>query len=188
MLSGAELVVEADVDGDGSGETGVFDLSSDVEITFSPATQALASFRDGTIQAIAANLTGIDSRSALRLDIGQGVFVVDVSFISFEGSSGQWGDGSLDPAADATGDGPLRQLSVLAEYLNQGRFDSRQAAKLQTAEYSDGGEYDSLDVAPVDQPSLSFAADDPSAISGSISFVSVASLGRATVSAQQDDS
>ena len=187
-LQGAELTLPADVDGDGSTETGVFDLSAGIEISPRVRTGDLIGGSGSQAAAVLNYVTDTDARTGFNLDLGGGATVVDVSFRGFEGSTGQWGDGSGNAAADATGENVFRQVSVLFQYLRTGTFDSRSPATLAWGEYSASGVYDPLDVSP-EEPQLTFAADEQtSAFDGTITLVSTQAIADATTpSDQQDD-
>jgi hypothetical protein len=186
MLKGAKLTLEADVDGTGP-TTGVFDLSGDIEISPGIRTGDLIGPTGSTVGALVDTATGNDAgRAGFRLDAGGGAFVVDVSFVGFQGSSGRWGDGSGDAQADAEGEGVYRQLSVFSRYLNRGTYDSRGAGTLEWGEYSSSGVYAPINVAP-EEPQVTFAAqEDVSRFSGSLSLVATRSITQAAVSQQQD--
>jgi hypothetical protein len=181
---GAKLELDADV-GAGGERTGEFELDSGIEITTSVRTGKLFDGRgSGIISAVGEEVGVIDEgRAGFSLDIGGGALVVDVQFVNFEGSAGQWGDGSNDDRADATGDEVFRQLSILTRYLQVGTFDSDNPARLSFGEF--GNLYPKLTVTP-EEPRLSVSADDPSRITGNITLVSTRAFDE-VLSVGQDD-
>jgi hypothetical protein len=187
MLRGAKLTLEADVNSDSAVETGVFDLSGNIEISPRIRTGDLIGPTGSTVGALVDTATGNDAgRAGFRLDAGGGAFVVDIAFRNWEASTGRWGDGSTDPKADAEGEGVYRQLSVLMRYLNRGTYDSRGAGTLEWGEYSSSGEYAPINVAP-EEPQLSFTAEEQTSdFDGSITLVATRSITQAAVSQQQD--
>lgn len=183
---GAKLELDANVGSRGV-RNGEFELDAGIEITTSVRTGKLFDGRGAGILSAAAEQIGAidDGRAGFSLDIGGGALVVDIQFTNFEGSQGQWGDGSNDSAADATGEDVWRQLSVLTRYLQVGTFDSEDPANLSFGEFRFGGEYPRLAVTP-EEPRLTVAADDPAIITGNITLVSTRAFDD-VLSAGQDD-
>lgn len=186
-LQGAELTLSADVDGDGSAETGTFDLSAGIEITPGIRTGDLV----GGIGSQAAAIVdfvpnvGDSGRAGFNLDIGGGAATYEVAFSGYEGNNDPWGDGSNDNQADASGEGVFRQMSVLHRYLNRGTFDSRDAATLAWGDYSSSGAYSTISVTP-EEPRMTFAAEEQTSVfDGTITLISTRAIEDAAQTASQ---
>jgi hypothetical protein len=188
MIDGAKITMSADVDGDGSDETGVFDLSTGITLNPSIRTGDLIGGAGSSAFSIVDRVIGDDGqRAGFNLDIGGGAEVATIDFRSFEGSTGRWGDGTSNDQADAEGDSVQRQISVLFQYLRTGTYDSRNAIKLEWGEFSDPGVYEALNVT-FEEPTLTFDADEQtSAFDGSITFVSTRSIEEATTASNQQN-
>lgn len=176
-LQKAKLTVDADVDGDGSAETGIFEFEGNLNITTGIRTGFIIENRGSTINSVvSSNIgNGESKRRGVFLDLGGGTHYVEVNFRGWEGSPGQWGDDGTDDGVsktDATGAGPVSQLDVLKKYLLVGEFDSRGPATLEYGEYSSSGVYEPLDVV-VEAPQSTKAAEDGSWFDGSITFLEV---------------
>lgn len=185
---GATLTLTADVDEDGTDETGTFVLDGNIDISPFIRTGDLIGPTGSSVGAIVDLATGDDqNRGGFRLDAGGGALGVEVSFVSWEGSSNQWGNTGLGSSAgDATGDGVFRQLSVFIRYLDRGTFDSLGAATLEWGEYSASGDYAAMSVAP-EEPRLTFnAEEETSTVDGSVTLISTRSISQAAVSEAQD--
>ena len=191
MLRGAELYLSADVDGDGQLEEGRFVLTQQsIDIAPTIRTGYLIGPVGSSVGAIVDTFSGQESgRAGWRLDAGGGAFAIEVSFRrGFDGPDGQWGDGSGDPQADATGEGVFRAMSVLMRYLNRGTYDSRGGSEaiLHWGEYEPDGVYNPIKVAP-EEPRVQFTAEDQSSVfDGSLTLVATRSITQAAVSQQQD--
>jgi hypothetical protein len=153
----AVLELDADVDNDNDTEKGVFWFAGDLE--YGQTLQILPLLLSGqgsTLSAITSN--SIDTvgdildadtgkpitRAGYALEMGGGRHQFQINWTGWEGAQDangndvQWGtkDGSY---YDATGEGPVKQMSVLMEFLRYGEYDSRAAdARLRWGEYSDG--------------------------------------------------
>jgi len=190
ILKGAKLTMEADVDDDGSDETGVFDLSTGIQISPGVRTGELIGGTGSTIGALVNDITnsGGNGRAGFNLDAGGGAATYTIEFVGFEGNVDQWGDGTSNAQADASGEDVWRQLSVFQRYLDVGTYDSRNAATLEWGEFSSGGVYSPIAVTP-EEPQLTFDAyEQSSTFDGSITFVSTRALNQAAISAAQDES
>lgn len=186
MLKGARLTMSADVDGTGV-VTGVFDLSTGIEISPRIRTGDLIGPTGSTVGALVDVATGDDQgRAGFRLDAGGGAAVYDINFVNFEGSDGRWGDGTTNDAADAEGEDVWRQMSVFHRYLNRGTYDSRNAATLEWGEFSSSGVYAPISVTP-EEPATTFAAEEESSVfDGSVTLVATRALSQAAVSQKQN--
>ncbi|MFW5896257.1 MAG: hypothetical protein ACOCUA_02620 [archaeon] len=188
MLEGAKLIMSADVDDDGMKEDGEFGLSAGIEITPGVRTGDLigpTGSQAGAIIDFVANAA--NGRAGFNLDIGGGAATYQISFNGFEGHAAQWGDGSDNPAADASGEGVWRQMSVWQRYLDRGTYDSTNAASLEWGEYSKGGVYDPISVA-IEEPSATFAAEEETSVwDGTVTLVSTRALSQAAYSQDQDE-
>lgn len=191
-LQQAELRIRADVDGDGSDESGLFVFKGNTTVNPQIRTnftvggrgsQANNVIDEGTdfVQNTAedfgigdgASNSKPPSRAGFYLDLGGGKHLIEIEFDSWEGSSLQWGntgDTSQVTQADATGADPLTQMSVLMRYLNLGRSDSRTPASLSYGEYAQGGLYEPIDVVVADL-SVQRSAEDGSWFTGSITLL-----------------
>lgn len=185
-LRGATLSMSADVDGDGTDEDGVFDFSGGINIEPGIRTGDLIGQTGSQASAIVDYVKSESGRSGFNLDIGGGAAVYRISFRNWEGSSGQWGDGSSDPKADATGEDVWRQMSVWQRYLDWGTYDSRNAATLEWGDYSQSGAYSPIAVT-IEEPSASFTAEKQTSVyEGDITLISISALEKAAVSQAQD--
>lgn len=179
-LNKAILTVEADVDGDGTAETGEFHMRGNLSITPSIRTGYLLGGRGSTVNSVTSSLAGAgqSKRQGFYLDLGGGARVVEVEFDQWEGSNDQWGDtgssGSVT-STDATGADPMTQLDVLMQYFAVAEIDSRNPAVLEYGEHHDNGLYDPLDVV-IEGPQGTRSAEDGSWFSGRMTFVTVESL------------
>lgn len=163
-LQKATLELDADIDGDGTKETGIFEMVGNLEIQqgmevgfilASGQGSALNAVTSGTVDGIAdlINADGeITNRAGFHLDLGGGRHTIELNFTGWEGAIDgdgndlQWGN-TGDPSGvtvgDATGADPLTQMHVLMEYLRIGEFDSRYPhARLEFGEYAPTGLYD----------------------------------------------
>lgn len=180
LLKKAILEVEADVDGDGSEETGEFHMTDDVEIVPGQRTGFLLDNRGSTVNSVLANTAGAgeSNREGIYLDLGGGVRSVEVTFKSWTGSNEQWGDtgdSSTLTQADATGAQALTQLEVLMQYLATAEIDSRGAATLSYGQHHADGLYDPLDVV-VESPTGTRSSEESSTFTGTLTFLSVQEL------------
>lgn len=179
-LHKAILTVEADVDGDGSTETGEFHMAGNIEVVPSLRTGFVLDNRGSTINSVVSSTVGSgeSKRQGIYLDLGGGVRSVEVSFEGWEGSAERWGDtGDGGPTkADATGEDPLTQLEVLFQYLSVAEIDSRNPATLEYGEHHGGGLYDPLDVV-LESPQGTRTAENGSTFSGTLTFLSVQAIG-----------
>lgn len=178
VRKGAQLTLKADADNDNSTETGVFDLSRGITISPQIRTGKLIGERGGVFASALNFATGAgdEGRGGFTLDAGAGAHVVVISFNSFEGSTGRWGDGSASDETDAEGEGVWRQISVLQRYLDVGTFDSQNPATLEYGEFSSSGVYSPLEVSP-EEPGLTFdATEQTSVFAGDLTFVSTRAI------------
>lgn len=180
VLNKATLTLDADVDGDGTAETGVFEMSGNLTISPSIRTGYLVGGRGSTVNSVASSLAGQEEsgREGFRLDLGGGALIVEIEFDGWEGSPDQWGntgDDSTTTMADATGAAPTTQMEVLIEYLNRGEFDSRDPARLQYGEHHSNGLFSELDVV-VEGPNMRRSAKDGSWFTGTLTCISVQSI------------
>ena len=185
-MEGARLTIDADVDGDGTREVGVFRMLSDFEVAPSVDQGFLVGGRGGGIWSLLGDTLNVDveARKGGYLDLGDGVHTVELRFTGFEGATDtdgnplQWGDGSTDPTdpedvnkADATGADPMSQINCLEQYAASGTTDSRNTALLEYGQRHDGGVYDPMPVV-LDGPTLDRAAENGSWFDGTITCIS----------------
>jgi len=177
MLNGARLTMDADVDGDGNTETGVFDLSNGIDITPRIRTGDLIAQAGSSAGSFIDYISGDENgRAGYNIDAGGGAAAVDIQFKSWEGSTGRWGDGSGTDQADAEGDAVLRQMSVFWRYLNRGKYDSKSPATFEWGEFSSSGVYDPLQVT-FEEPSTSFTAEEQASVfNGTVTVIATRSL------------
>lgn len=160
------LELTADIDQDGTRETGVFHLVGDLQIRQRVEPHPLLfSGRGSAVNAVVGSavdeaqniITGssvveMRKRAGFYLDLGAGRHVFEVNFIGWEGAvdSGgndlQWGT-SATPGrqtdnsrlVSATGEPAITQMALLMEFLRIGEYDSRaEHAKFRFGEYHDG--------------------------------------------------
>lgn len=191
VLNRAVLELDADVDGDGTVETGVFHMVGDLEVQMNVRTSFLVGGAGSTINAVVAGLLGDGNRNrkGYALDLGAGRYQIEINFTGWEGSvdgdgnSLQWGNtGNGGTVGDATGEDPFTQIQCLNEYLRVGVFDSVQSsARLRFGEYNDntygggGGRYDDFLTVAVESATQPRTSQDPNAYNGSISMFEVGS-------------
>lgn len=194
-----ELILEipdADPYGDGSSVTGRFELASigwGLETRteqFFESSGLSASLVDTIVDWIADSGGPADGiRQTLALDLGEGVHVCNISFRAWEGSSLQWGDGSGDPRADASGADPRSQMVVFDRYLQTARMDSENTPRLHIPPfYEPDGHYEApLGVVP-ETPTVRFESEeDVSGFTGEWTWVEVMSLDGALDTADQEE-
>lgn len=151
------LELDADVDNDGTQETGVFWFVGNAEVSENIQIQPLMFTGQGSaVNAITTrsleqvgdliDASGVYTigRRGFTLDLGGGQHGFSVNFQGWEGAQDAngnpvtWGtsDGSY---FDATGDSPAKQKAVFFEFLRRGEYDSRaENARFRYGEYSDG--------------------------------------------------
>ena len=144
----AVLELDADVDGDGSDETGVFTMVGNLEIQEVVDPQPILDNAAGNISSVIESIlnAGEAGRRGVFVDLGAGAHVFEINFIGWEGAeidgtSVQWGntgDSGILTEADATGADATTQMQVFHRYLLAGTFDSFSPARLYVGEYADG--------------------------------------------------
>lgn len=184
-LQQATLTIQADADGDGSAETGVFEMAGNLEVTPSIRTGYIIGGRGSTFNAVISNLVadGESKRQGFFLDLGGGARAIEINFrgwkgaIDENGNNLQWGNDSSQTKtqASATGQDPLTQIDVLMRYLTVGEIDSRNPATLEYGEYSSSGLYSSLGVV-IEGPTMTRAAEDGSWFDGSMTCIEAADV------------
>lgn len=192
-LQRAKLEIDADVDGDGADESGVFEMVGNLSITPGLRTGYLVGGRGSTILSIIANQAnlGESKRRQFFVEAGGGAHSIEINFrgwkgaVDENGNAVQWGNtGSGGTVADATGEDPISQIDVLMQYLLVGEIDSRNPATLKYGEYSNQGRYSPLDVV-VEGPQFTRAAEDGSWFDGSMVLISAADLNELWDAAEQ---
>lgn len=186
-LQRAKLTMSADPDGDGVDETGIFHFVGNLEITPSLQRNFLLGGRGALANAIFGDQLqdGESQRQGYYLDLGSGIFTIEVAFRGWEGATDdqgnnlQWGDNSTQALSQtsATGQDPLSQMDVFLKYMTVGTIDSRDPATLEYGEYSSSGVYSALDVVVLDGPTMTRAAEDGSWFDGSITFAEAGDFG-----------
>lgn len=184
-LDKAVLELTADVDDDGTEETGVFKMVGDVNYSQEVQKDYVFENTASGLVTLAANLTGFEAeaRKGFYLDVGAGQHVIEFEFRGWEGSnSQQWGDGTGTFPGDATGDDVFRQIQCISRYVQLATTDSFNPATLHIGEYTDGsygdntnGAFDPLEVA-VSGPRQSKGEDQFKSFDGSITCLEVISL------------
>lgn len=201
-LNKAVLYIDADVDGDGTPETGEFHLVGNLEIAESMRTGYLVSGRGSTVNAVTSSLLadGEAKRKGFYLDLGGGQHAFEIQFTGWRGATyedadgnrvnAQWGntgDTSEVTVGDATGAEPLTQVQILMNYLRKGEIDSRNPATLQVGQYNpDGVLEDAVDVV-VEGPRASHAARDHSTFDGTMTLIEAESLQNNVDAKQRED-
>lgn len=197
------LEIEADVDGDGSQETGRFVLAGNVTVAEQVQLDYLFSNKGGKLNAIiggsAEKQLNIDKQTANRrrgiwVDVGAGAQIYEIDFTGWQGatvperdSSGtvvgrkplRWGNtGNPDTLTkgDATGADALTQIQVLNRYLIKGTTDSVSPATFEVGEYSPDGLYDGpLEVA-IQGPKHVRTSESDSTFDGTFTAVTVENI------------
>jgi len=171
MYDGLKLTMTADVDNDNSDETGVFEIKRNARFELGVQTLDLIGPRGQQAAALIdkTGLVDVDGAGGFSLAGGE-IETISVDFQDFGGSSDRWGDGSADDAADAEGEGPKRQLSVLHRYLSVGDYDSTNPITVEIFEY-DGTTYPTIDAKLAGDPSQSFDVDRQTSVhDGQLTF------------------
>lgn len=185
------LELTADVDDDGTQETGAFHLVGNVSITQEVQKDYLMENTASGLISFVSDIAGFDieKRKGIYADIGAGAHIFEIEFIGWDGATDgngdpvPWGDGSNTYPADATQEGPLRQLQCFNRYLQLSTTDSRNPATLHVGEYTDGsygddGEFAPLKVA-VQGPRNTHSAEDFSSFDGTFTALEVLQLDQA---------
>lgn len=160
------LELDADVDQDGTRETGVFHLVGALQIRqrveprpvlFSGGGSAVNAVVGSTVDELQNLITGqstveMKKRAGFYLDLGGGRHVFEVNFMGWEGAIDadgndlQWGTSatpgrvaSNSRLVSATGEPAVTQMALLMEFLRLGEYDSRaEHARFRFGEYHDG--------------------------------------------------
>lgn len=187
MLNGAQLEVSADVDGDGTAEQATFWLGEEMELTPRIETQDLVGQAGTNALSFVDYVTANDGgHGGINLNFGGGVAATEISFALPAGDpSLDWGDGSNDDAADATGSSVLHQISVWDRYMDLAETDSLAPATLSWGMYSASGVYEPKTVA-IQNPTATFDAREQAAsFDGSVALVSIRDLENIASASQQ---
>jgi len=200
----AELTLEADADGDGSTETGVFVMAGNLSVQPGIRTGFILGGQGSRInnligeyieQTDEGEVSELSQRRAFYADAGGGEHIIEIEGRSWEGAiydeSGepaQWGNTSSETRsqASATGQPPQTQMDVLMRYLTVGSFDSRSPATFEYGEYSSEGLYSPIDVV-LEGPRIKRAADEGEWIDFSMTLIAAASLEDAVDAVQNDE-
>lgn len=192
-LQRAILRIKADVDGDGTKETGEFHMMGNLVATPSIRTGFLVGGRGSSLLSIISNLVGAgDSlRRQFFIEAGGGAHAIEIEFSSWEGAQDeagnpvQWGNTGLGgTVGDATGEDPISQIDVLMWYQMVADVDSREPAVLEYGEFSQQGRYDPLDVV-IEGPNFTRAAEDGEWFDGRMTLISAADLNEYWDAAEQ---
>lgn len=188
MIEGATLTLDADVDGDGSTESGEFDLSNGIRLSPGLRTSDLIGPTGAQVSNIIDYVPGTEGgQGGYRLQLEGGAPVYTVNFLGYEGNNDPWGNGTSNAQADASGEGVFRQLSVFQRYLEEGVFDSFSPAILEWGEFESNGEYSERQVTPED-PQLSFDAEEQvSNFDGELTLVATRGIEQAASFSQQQN-
>ena len=189
-LQHARLTLEADPDGDGNTETGVFVLAGNLEVTPSIRTGFVGRGGD-QINAVFKTLIdeyggdsgtnlGPENRKGAALDVGGGEQAIDVQFRGWDGAKDsdgnylQWGNDPTQTVTQASATGALAetQIEVLMRYITTGTFDSRSPATLEYGQHYDGGLYEPQDVI-FEGPEATTSFEDPTSFSGRMTLIAV---------------
>lgn len=183
------LELTADVDDDGTQETGVFVFGGDVSLTQEIQKDFIFENTASGLITLTEDLAGFDveARKGLYLDIGGGQHVIEIEFLGWEGTNSlQWGDDSGTFPADATGEDVFKQIQCFMRYCQLATTDSFNPATLHIGEYTDGtyqnsdgntvnGAFDPLDVA-VSGPQNTKADDQFKDFTGTVTCLEVQRL------------
>jgi hypothetical protein len=133
------IVIEGDVDDDGSPETGIFELP-DTDVTASSLTEYLAQIGGGggVVGALTAQVGAKGSQ--ISIDGGAGPRTFQLQFEAWPDSTYQFGDSASSglSQSSATGQDRQSQADVLNEYINRIDIGSNNPAELHLWEHSDG--------------------------------------------------
>jgi len=158
---------QVDVDRDGSGENGVFEIAQ-YRLQQSIRTGFIVGSGNSTIRqtitdkVASATVGGVSSYRDFHLNEGTGERVIEVNFTARDGhKTPQWGDpnepqGSI---ANATGQGALERMQVLEHYLSAVTEDSRNPITLEFGGYAPGELFDST--ADLNEDGLKVVAESP---------------------------
>lgn len=172
------LTVEADIDDDGTLETGEFHFGGNVDVTSGTRTGYIAGGVGGQLNAFFGSALGDgpSRQEGIHLGAGGGTRQWQLSFRGWKGSNLRWGDtGNGGSIGDATGEHPLTQISVFQEYLARGDVDGRNPATFEYGEYHPDGRFDPVDVV-VEEPGLTKSFEDGSSFDGDMTLLATANL------------
>lgn len=187
------LEIEADVDKDGTKETGVFEMLGDVEVTEGIRTGYLIGGKGSQAFGVLSTIgdivhgQGSPKRKGIHLDLGGGQHMFQISFRGWEGAIDpdgnalQWGDGSGSMPADATQSDPTTQVNCFMNYLRIGEIDSLRPARLTFGEYSPTGtitndETDNHLSVVIEQPTLTRTAGQPNTYEGTLTVIETVTI------------
>ena len=183
------LELTADVDDDGSDETGVFELHGNSVLTQEINKDYVFDNTASGLVNLASEISGfeLEQRKGFFLDIGGGAHIHEFEVtprenaVDGDGNAIQWGDGSGSFPADATQDDPLKQIQCFQRYVQLSKTDSFQPATLHVGEYSDGtygsnGALDPLKVAVQGPRANKDARDDFTSFTLNITCLEVLTL------------
>ena len=177
-----QIEITADVDDDGTKETGVFEISGGAEGQASYTEEVQI---DPIIGGSAQNINSAiqqyifgenHRRRGIYIENGGGAHIFDIQFNGWEGSSNQWGDGSGTLPADATGEGPRRQIQIFQNYLRKGSIDSLNPAVVQFGEYNPNGSLDDQLYMFVGSPTLTNSVTAEKTFDGTMQLVEIERL------------
>jgi hypothetical protein len=180
------LELTADVDGDGSTETGVFHLTGNGEIVHEVTKDYIFdNTASGLVSLISLlNEFELSKRKGFYADIGAGAHIFEFNHIAWDGTEApQWGDGSGTFPADATDEDPFSKMQCLDRYATRATTDSFAPATLHVGEYTDGsygptGAFDPLKVALQD-PRETINYEEPGSVDINLTCVEVQPLDEA---------
>jgi hypothetical protein len=174
VLTIPTLEIDADVDGDGTDETGVFELApidqdSQEALAGLVRTGFLLNNEFPQLAALASDVLGDGetSNKGIHFNIGGGERAYDFNFqrpidATVDGTNlPQWGDGSGSMPSDATGSQyPSDYEQCFNEYVSVGLPDSATPARFKYGQYHTNGALDDhLDVV-VEQPRVAELAGE----------------------------
>jgi hypothetical protein len=202
LNSEARLEIEADIDGDGNIETGVFSLVGNLEITEGIRTGYIVNGRGSTVNSVTSSLLadGEAKRRGFYLDLGGGQHTYEISFTGWRGAYyendqgnrvpvqwGNTGDDSQLTVGDATGEDPVTQMQIFFNYLRTAEIDSRRPARLQVGQYHPDGVLDDHLQVVVESPRGSHVARDYSTWDGTITLIEAEALGETVDAAVREE-
>jgi len=168
VLTIPTLEIDADVDGDGTAETGVFELApidqdSREALSGLVRTGFLLNNEFPQIAALASDVLGDGeaSQKGIHLNVGGGEYAYQINFerpidATVDGTNlPQWGDGSGSMPGGATGSAyPSDYEQCFNNYVRVGQPDSETPARFKWGQFhSNGALDDQLDVV-VEQPQI----------------------------------
>jgi hypothetical protein len=118
LLDKVVLELDADITGNSTEDSGVFEIEKDLTIDHTVTVDPLLDQSGDRILGAIPNVPdGEPNRQGITLDVGGGTNEYRIQFKAIDGGTNQWGDNTGNDKADATGDSARRKKDVLMRYL-----------------------------------------------------------------------